>query len=100
MVTREFVAILGFDEDAASRYEETNGLGDTAPGDFLEREFGWLEQSGISLENWALVDSNVKWERYITYLVEWAISHSSEDYMGMMPAGYDEWCACEDSEEV
>lgn len=99
MVTREFVAILGFDEDAASRYEETNGLGDTAPGDFLEREFGWLEQSGIFLSEWALVDGDVKWERYIRYLVEWAVSHSSEDYEGMTPASYDEWCACEDGEE-
>lgn len=98
MVTREFVAILGYDEGAASRYEETNGLGDTSPGDFLEREFGWVEQSGISLSEWALVDGDVKWERYIRYLVEWAISHSSDEYEGMTPASYDEWRACEDGD--
>lgn len=99
MVTREFVAILGFDEGVASRYDETNGHEESVPGDFLEREFGWLEQSGISLSEWALVDGDIRWERYIRYLVEWAVSHSSEDYEGMTPASYDEWCACEDGEE-
>lgn len=98
MVTREFVAILGFDEDVASRYDETNGNGETTPGDYLEREFGWLEQSGVSLSDWALVDGDVKWERYIRYLVDWAISHNSDEYEGMSPACYDEWCRCEDGE--
>lgn len=96
--TREFVAILGFDEDVASRYGEVNGHEETAPVEFLEREFGWMEQSGICLENCALVDHDVRWERYITYLVQWAINHSSDEYEGMSPACYDEWCHCEDGE--
>lgn len=96
--TREFVAIIGFDEDVASRYDEVNGHEETAPVEFLEREFGWMEQSGICLENCALVDSDVRWERYITYLVQWAIDHSSPDYEGMTPASFDEWCDCEDGE--
>ena len=98
MVTREFVAIIGFDEDVASRYDETNGYNETAPGDFLEREFGWLEQSGISLEGWALVDADVRWERYLRYLVQWAIDHNSDEFRGMSPSCYDEWRSCEDSE--
>lgn len=95
MVTREFIAILGFDEDAASRYDETNGHGETTPGDFLEREFGWLEQSGISLDNWALVDYDVQWEQYLRYLVQWALNHHSDEYEGMSPVCYDEWRDCE-----
>lgn len=98
MVTREFIAILGFDEDVASRYDETNGHEETDPGDFLEREFGWLEQSGVSLGNWALVDGDVRWERYLRYLVQWAIDHNSDEYEGMSPACYDEWRCCEDGE--
>ena len=94
MVTREFIAILGFDEDTASRYGETNGHDETTPGDFLEREFSWSEQSGVSLGDWALVDGDVKWEQYLRYLVQWAINHNSDEYVGMSPVCYDEWCDC------
>ena len=96
MTTREFVAILGFDESVASRYDETNGHDETSPGDFLEREFGWIEQSGVSLEDWVLVDEDVQWERYLRYLVQWAIDHNDRVYEGMSPACYDEWRGCED----
>ena len=95
MITREFIAILGYDEDTASRYGETNGHDEADPGDFLEREFGWLEQSGISLDNWALVDYDVRWEQYLKYLVRWAIDHGGDEYEGMSPASYDEWRDCE-----
>ena len=57
---REFVAVIEFDEDIASIYNEVNGHGDPAPGEMLEREFGWLEQSGISLKEWALTDFDVR----------------------------------------
>lgn len=96
--TREFVAILGFDEDVTSMHDEVNGHKEIAPVEFLEREFGWMEQSGISLEDCALVDSDVRWERYITYLVQWAINHSSPDYEGMTPADFNGWCDCESEE--
>ena len=96
--TREFVAIIGFDENAASRYDEVNGHEETAPVEFLEREFGWMEQSGICLENCALVDSDVRWGRYITYLVQWAIDHNSPEFWGMSPASFYEWCDCDDRE--
>ena len=95
---REFITIIGFDEDAASRYDETNGRGDNAPGDFLEREFDRLDSIGISLDDWAIVDGGVRWERYLRYLVQWAIEHNSEGYEGMSPACYDEWRCCEDGE--
>ena len=85
--TREFIAIL--------RYDETDSPKETAPGEFLEREFGWLEQSGISLESWALVDDDVRWECFLRYLVQWAIDHNSDEYSGMSPASYDEWKSCE-----
>lgn len=88
---REFIAVLKYDGQIASRYDETNGNDETSPGDFLEREFGWVSPSGIELGDWALVDSDVPWERYARYLVQWAIDHSDPGYEGSCPACYDEW---------
>lgn len=39
------------------------------------------------------------WERYITYLMQWAEDHKDKDFEGMSPACYDEFCDCEDEEE-
>lgn len=91
MATREFITIIGYDENIATGFDNSNGHEDTAPGEFLEREFGWLEQSGLSLEDWALADGDVLWERYLLYLVQWAIEHNSDEYQGMSPACFDEW---------
>ena len=91
---REFIATLGFDEDVVSEYCETNGIdeNDVSPGDFLEQEFNWVKDSGISLENWALVDEDVSWEQYLRYIVGWAISHNNPtEYEGFYPLKYDEW---------
>lgn len=90
--TREFIAIIGLDEEKIADYSENNyGDSDVSPGDFLEREFGWMQQSGITLENWALVDFDVQWEQYLRYLVDWAISHSSDDEIGKSPMSYKVW---------
>lgn len=87
-VTREFIAIIGLDEEKMITYSGNN---DVSPGDFLEQEFGWMEQSGITLENWALIDFDVQWEQYLRYLVDWAISHSSDDEIGKSPMSYKVW---------
>lgn len=95
MALREFVAILSLDEDVASRYSEVNGLEDCTPGDYLEKEIGWVNYSGISLSDWALVDEDVSWEEYLRYLVQWAIDHHDAEHEGMSPASYDEWRVCD-----
>lgn len=77
---REFIAIISIEDDPSS---------DISPGEFLEQEFGWLEQSNIVLENWALVDTDVQWEQYLRYLVQWAISHT--DDIGESPMYYRDW---------
>lgn len=95
---REFIAKINLDEDVFAKFSKTNGVEDIAPGEHLEREFGWLEQSGLSLDFWQICDDDdeLRWGRYITYLINWAIDHSGEEYEGMSPAGYDEWCENED----
>ena len=90
-ITREFIAIIGLDEEKASGYIKNFYDDDITPGDFLEKEFGWIEQSGISLENWALIDFDVQWEQYIRYLVNWAISHSSNEEIEKSPMSYKVW---------
>lgn len=90
--TREFIAILGLDEakmEAAAA--EAGCRTDIAPGEFLEREFGWLEQSGFVLESWALLDHDVRWEQYLLYLVDWAISNSDGDQAEQPPESYQSW---------
>ena len=77
---RNFIAIISYDEDPAT---------ELAPGEYLEQEFGWLQQSGFKLSDWALVDHDVLWEQYLRYLVKWAIEHSAEICTG--PLSFCEW---------
>lgn len=67
---------------------------DKGTGEYLEREFGWLEQSGIDLKHWLIADNDdtERWARYINYLIEWAFKHSGEEHKGMYPVSYDYWC--------
>lgn len=82
---RKFLAVVELDEDIL---EEND-----SPGEYLEREFGRLEQSGIILQDGLITDDDeVRWARYTNYLIEWAFEHSGEEYEGMSPVCYDEWC--------
>lgn len=90
---RKIFAIIEVDDDRAIAE-------DKGTGDYLEREFGWLEQSGITLREWLLSDEDdiERWARYIDYLIEWAFYHSDSMYADSSPACYDEWCDNEDAE--
>lgn len=59
-----------------------------------------LEMAHCDLEEavCAESDSDSKHERYINYLMNWAISHNDEAYEGCSPAGFDEWLDNEDSD--
>ena len=86
-MSRKIFAVIEVDDDKAIAE-------DLGTGEYLEREFGWLEQSGITLRQWLLSDEDdvQKWARYIDYLIEWALAHTGEEYTGMYPASYDYWC--------
>ena len=59
-----------------------------------------LEMAHCDLEEavCAESDSDSKHERYITYLINWAIDHNDEAYEGCSPAGFDEWLENEDTD--
>lgn len=46
----------------------------------------------------AEADSDSRHERYINYLINWAIDHNDENFEGCSPAGFDEFEDCEDAE--
>lgn len=71
-------------------------------------EIDLLEDSDASVSNinvWAEGSVNeceevdfkedTEWEGYVKYLVDWANSHTGEEFMGMSPASFDEWCDME-----
>ena len=59
-----------------------------------------LEMAHCDLEEavCAESDSDSKHERYINYLINWAIDHNDEAYKGCSPAGFDEWLENEDTD--
>ena len=59
-----------------------------------------LEMAHCDLEEavCAESDSDSKHERYINYLINWAIDHNDEAYEGCSPAGFDKWLDNEDAD--
>ena len=43
-----------------------------------QREFGWLEQSGITLSNWLITDNKSEWARYLNYISIWLFEHQGK----------------------
>ena len=89
---RRLYAEINLDEEAASKYAETNGYDDVSPTYTVEREFGWLEQSGITLANIILADTGDSdlWCRYLYYLVEWAMNRTY-DYEPESPLSWEQY---------
>lgn len=60
---RTVIAILEVDDDKAIAE-------DLGTIDYLEREFGWLEQSGISLQNARILDDDDEYDAKAIELVD------------------------------
>lgn len=74
MAERTIYAEITLDDDKA--FEEN----DMEPIEYIEREFGWLQQSGISLEQAVIIDTDCDdWDRYLNYLFQWAFDNTSEE---------------------
>lgn len=91
---KKILAIINVDENVASKYEETNGLENLSIGGYLEREFGWIAPSGITMKNWLLIsedDGTKTWNRYINYIIEWAFDNQHNRNEDSSPASYYKW---------
>lgn len=62
-----------------------------------EEEFSHLVSLGT--REMPYVKGSERWERYITYLMQWADDHKDKEYEGMSPVCFDEFCDNEDEEE-
>lgn len=60
--------------------------------DYLEEEFGWLEDSRIFLREAFIADDDESdhWQAYLNYLVDWAFKHQGEN-PGSSPLFYELW---------
>lgn len=85
---RKIVAIIEVDDDIA--YKKI----DDGPVPYLESEFGWLAPSGISLMDCFIADDDEddKRKAYLNYIVEWVFNHYSDEFIGITPACYSEFC--------
>lgn len=94
---RRLFAEIEIDEEVADRYAETNGVEDSTPVAFLEQEFGWLEQSGISLKYAYIADEDDPEDRarYINYVMEWAKERAEDFERFDSPMSYKEWLRAE-----
>lgn len=92
-MSRKLYAEIELDEEKIA-----SGRSEEEPISYFEHEFGWLEQSGLSLNNSIISDEDdaIRWGRYIDYLIRWAFDHYDDSFDGMSPACYDEWCNNED----
>lgn len=81
---RKITAIIGVDDDKA--FEK---IGD-GPVPYLEKEFGRLEQSGISLKDCFIADDDEddSWKAYLNYLVEWVFNHQGNEFKGISPTPF------------
>lgn len=82
---RTVIAYLTIDDDRA--FAEI----DDGPIAYLEKEAGWLEQSGIFLKDAAIADDDAEdlKERYMVYLARFAFDHMSNP--DVRPMTYEEW---------
>lgn len=80
--------------------EEVSGV-DEGTIDYVEKELGWVEESGISHGDMVILDydSDSPHERYLNYLSNWIFDHHDEEFQGCSPAGYEQWLNNENKEE-
>ena len=84
---RTILAYLEIDDDLA--FEKI----DDGPIAYLEKESGWLAQSGIFITDTAIVDADAAdpKEVYLVYLARFAFEHLSDEDISPLP--YEQWRA-------
>ncbi len=86
-MNRRVAAIIEVDDDTAFNEIDDGSIA------YFEREFGWLEQSGIRLEDAFLMDDDEDdcWKRYLNYLVNWAFCRQWNTIDEKSPLCFADW---------
>lgn len=61
----------------------------------FDEECGWVEQSGMFLEDKFIVDEKDDWHRYLEYLIDWAMAGVSSETKNDSPLSYEEFLKAE-----
>lgn len=87
LMKRPIYAYIEVDDDIA--FERI----DAGPIPYLEKEFAWLDQSGIYLKDAYIADKDESelWQAYLNYLVAWAFEHRNKKHENVSPSSYKVW---------
>ena len=106
------------DEDTGGKYDRQLALVEATPNSQKEgkhslRLLAWNSDDEdftdkITFYEWSEEDASgakeesdeVKWEKYLQYIKEWADSHKEAGFLGCAPACYDEWIHAEYAESL
>ena len=89
---RRIVAFIDADEDLLLENHPEDGVGIA-----FETEMGWVENSGIHVEEWAIsdYDDEEPYARYLHYLFGWTMDHIEKFDSLDSPMTYEQWQKCE-----
>ena len=85
---RRIIAFIDADEDLLLENHPEDGVGVA-----FESEMGWVANSGIHVEEWAISDADDTdvYARYLHYLFKWTMAHV-ENFDGKgSPMTFDQW---------
>lgn len=89
---RKLIAVLDLDDKIIAKCMKLNALEDESIETFVKQEIsGWVETSGISLSDCAVVDSDIIRDCYLEYLTRWAIEQKDESRLKPSPEQYYQW---------
>lgn len=84
-------AVLGVDIEAARMNAENNGLNEKDLPEYVEKEFGKLEQSGITLGKTVVYTDDESFRRrYVDYVMKWAMG-AADKLDNSSPLSFGEW---------
>ena len=85
---RNIVAFINADEDKLLEIHPEDGVGVA-----FEKEMGWVEESGIKVNAWAIADADDEhsYARYLVYLFGWTMDHVENFDKLESPMSYEEW---------
>lgn len=85
---RRIVAFIEADEETLLAIHPEDGVGVA-----FEKEMGWVEASGIRVNEWAISDDDDEfaYARYLRYLFDWTMNHVEDFDKLDSPMTFEKW---------